>query len=132
LLASKIGETYLSAMRSFLQTEINEKKYGTILALRGSLCRATHKKLDFILKEVLVDKDLRFALDLKGLEHIDAKGLSIITRFSALLNKKGGALYAFGMSNDIFNILDFVDTAVAIKMVKSEKEFRNSTMKTCS
>ena len=116
-------------MNQFLHAEIKEKKYGTIIALSGILSRATHKKLSFIFKEVVTDDLQHFALDLSKLEYMDAKGLEVIAGFLDVLKKKKIIMYAFGMNIEIYDILDMVDSARGITLVKSEKEFRKAISK---
>ena len=119
-------------MESFLKAEIREKTYGTIIVLSGKLCRTTYQKLDFLFKELVIEKNMNFALDLSGIDYLDSKGLNVLTKLSASLNRKGIPLYAFGMNNDVYDILDFVDSAVVIKLLKSERAFRNKVMQACS
>jgi anti-anti-sigma factor len=112
-----------------LHAEVRERNYGTIIIIKGHFSRTTYKKASFLFKEVLTENISNFALDLSKLEYIDAQGLSVISQFSDKLKKKGITLYAYGMNNEIYDILEVVDLAGGIKLVKSQKDFRNFVSK---
>ncbi|MFC1584471.1 STAS domain-containing protein [Fibrobacterota bacterium] len=118
-------------MEVFLQSEIKEREQGTVLVLSGHLTRATCRKMSFLFKELLTEQEY-IALDLSGLLYLDAKGLELISNLLGKLKKKHIDLYAFGMNNEIHDILSVVDSTRGIKLVENDKVLRRSVKKAYS
>ena len=113
-------------MKVFLRITIREKKCGTIICLKGHLTAATSRKSELLLNELITDESRSFALDLTHLTNMDGKGLNVISDFLNLLSKKDISLYAFGMNDEIYDILNLVDIGKGIKLLKNEKAFESA------
>ncbi len=109
-----------------LNAKIKETNYGTIIALSGQLTSTNCRKANFFFREVLTENVRRIALDLNDLEYLDSSGLRELSTFIKLLNEKSITLYAFGMNEDVYDILDMIQLEGEIKLCK-ENDFKISS-----
>jgi anti-anti-sigma factor len=108
-----------------LETQVLNKRYGVLVELKGSLCASTYNVFQELVPDLIQKETLHLALDLSELIKIDAKGVYALTELLTLLDQKGVELYAFGMNEDVYDILSFVDMEGEIHLLHDKMAFLN-------
>lgn len=106
-----------------LLSTASERRHGwTVVIARGQVDVATAPRLQQVLAEAQVDEGARVAVDVDGVEFVDAIGVGVLVAAHVRATLAGGAFALVGPTERLARLLDVTGLDGVLRLVAEEDD----------